>query len=454
VIAAIMGVWASALIAIAVRWPQRLVPAAIVCSVFQAAALVKVGGLAVSPYYFTLILIAARCVILRVTPADALGHGLGVRRIMWCAAVLVVLCVGSGLVMPFVFAGLPVLSPRLDADYAAPLEFSTSNIAQCVYLVLNVMMLWYAAQTCRTPEAVRGVVRAFVAAGVLVLGFAAYQLVSSFTGIPFPSDILYSNDSYAIQSGTAVLDMPRICSTYTEPAAVASFLIPFILFLSRKMESTAVDRWEIVLLVLSIVFSILSTSSTAYLGLGAIGMWSVVRYVFFPILKGRGSVKAALTVVLILGVTIVAVARNDTLKELLRTMVFEKDQSSSYEERSYADHFSADLALRTWGLGVGLGSNRGSGFLPTMLSTIGVLGTAMMGVLLVLLVRTPRGGDQMQTAHSPFAAALIGALGVSLIAGPDLSSPSMWVVMTALMSVRAAGQPSSDPAGEPASESA
>jgi hypothetical protein len=413
------------------------VHAAIFCSVFEGAAIINTGGLGISPYYFTLMLIAAHCVFVRVTAAYFLGGSMDVRRIMGCAIVLLMLGLGSAVVMPRVFAGMPVLSPRLSADAQAPLEFSTSNIGQAVYLLLNVLMLWYTAQTCRTPTAARGMLKAFSIAGIVVVGLAGYQLVSSLTGLPFPDDLLYSNDGYVMQHGTAILDMPRICSTFTEPSSLAVFLISFIAFLIGAME-TGFGGWQIIVVLLaSIAALVLSTSSTAYIGLAAITAWGIWRYIFLPVLKGRGSFKAALVMTLLIGGTVSAFVVNDQLREVIQKTVFEKDESASYEERSQADSYSMQVARQTWGLGAGLGSNRASSFLPSVLSTLGIGGAAILALLIALLVRSNGIGDWAQHLHRPLAAALIAVVGAKMISSPDLATPSMWALMAGLISVRA-----------------
>ena len=437
-----MGLWAVALVVIAIKWPQHLVQAAIVCSVFEGAAIVNAGGLGVSPYYFTLMLVAVHAVLLRVEASTLLGFTPGVRRVLSCALVLLTIGLGSAVVMPRVFAGWAVLSPRLSADAKAPLSFSTSNIGQAVYLLLNIVMLWYTAQTCRTPAAARGMMKAFLIAGIIVVGLAAYQFVSSTLGLPFPDDLLYSNDAYVMQHGTAILDLPRICSTFTEPAALAVFLIGFIAFLITWLETAAVGWRGTVLLLASIVALIFSTSSTAYLGLALIACWGIWKYMLLPLIKGRGNVKAAVALAVLLGAGATTFVLSEQLQDVVQKTVFEKDESASYEERSQADGYSMHLAAGTWGLGVGLGSNRASSFFPSVISTLGVCGGGALATLLVLLVRSPVSDTTMLQAHRPLAAALVGIVVAKLISSPDLATPSMWAAMGALISVRAAAESS------------
>ena len=434
---AILGLWALALVLIAVRRPDRLLAAAVVCSVFPGAALVNAGGLGVSPYYFTLMLIAARCGLVRVTAGTLLGRTEASRRVIGCCALLLAIGLGSAVVLPRVFAGVPVLSPRLATDTAAPLVFSTSNLGQGVYLGLNVLMLWYAAQTCRTPDQVRGLVRSLLVAGGVVIAFAAYQLASTLAGLPFPDEVLYSNQSYVMQNGTAVLNMPRICSTFTEPASVATFLLPFLVFVARRLETPVRGggggRWpDAALLAGTVACLILSTSSTAYVGLGGVAAWAGWRHFLRPAFTGRGSVRAGVTVAAVVAVVAIAVASNATLRDMIQHMVFDKTGSSSYEERSSADAYSFGLVVETLGLGTGLGSNRASSLLPGMLSTIGVFGVATLALLVVFLLARPT--NAVARLHHPsLSVALMAALGAMLLCGPDLSTPCVWVIMLPLV---------------------
>jgi hypothetical protein len=437
-----MGLWALVLVVIALRWPQHLLPAAIVCSVFEGAAIVNAGGLGISPYYFTLMLIAVQCVFVRVRSGNSLGYTAGVRRIIGSGMALLIIGLASAFMLPRVFHGRPVLSPRLNADAQAPLQFSTSNVGQGVYLLLNISMLWYTAHTCRTAPAARRMAAAFMIAGILVVALAVYQLASSLTGLPFPDDLLYSNDAYVMQHGTAILDMPRICSTFTEPAALAVFLIGFIAFLIARLETADAGGWRVmVLLVCAIVALVLSTSSTAYLGLAAIAAWGIVRHMFWPLIKGEASWPAVGVLVVLIGGAITAFALSQPLRDVVQTTVFEKDQSDSYEQRSQADRYSLKLAEDTWGLGVGLGSNRASSFFPSVMSTIGICGAAALGILIALLV-LPGGDPSLRHLHRPLAAALTGIVFAKLISSPDLATPSMWAAMAALVSVRAAAEES------------
>ena len=433
---AVLGLWALALCWIAARRPAWLVPAAAVCAPFEAAAVVSAGGTGVSPYYFALLLIAVRIGFVRTTVPTLLGRTPRQRTAMaWMAATAAVAVAGA-MVLPRVFAGWAVLSPRLDADAAAPLSFSAGNVAQAAYLLLNAGLLWYAAQTAGDGAGTRRVIVATRAAGIVVLGLACYQFVAASAGLPYPEDVLYSSPGYVIQAGTLVMGWPRLCGPFTEPAAMAVFLVGYLMFLAAEPPSFS-RGWTVAragLVVLSIVVLVLSTSSTAFVGLAGAAAWAVARYVAWPLIARqpleRWAVGSLATVAVVAGGTYLA---SPTLQEMVRHMVFEKDDSSSYDERHGADQFSTELAVRTWGLGVGLGSNRGSSFGPSVLSTAGVYGTAALAGTMLALLRPAAIGGSSRRWHGPLAAGLLGVVGTKLVSSPDLVTPAMWTMMAGLM---------------------
>ena len=435
----VLGLWALILIAVALRWPERLLAAAIISCVFEGVALVNAGGIGISPYYFTLMLIAVRCVAIRLEPGRLLGHTARNRSVIVFVGLLVIVAIGGALALPKVFAGIPVMSPRLSADATAPLEFSTSNLGQSIYLLLNAGLLWYVAQQKNDPTNVRHVGRAVVIAGAIVVGLGLYQLASALSGLPFPDDILYSNDGFVMQHGTAILDMPRICSTFTEPAGLAVFLIGFIAFLTSPSAGEFCPlRWRAVLLPAAVGVALLSTSSTAYIGLAGVAALRLFTHVVMPAFQPGGSFTRVIVTLLLMAVAASVVLENGTLRDLINTTVLQKDESDSYQERSDVDSHAMELSVSTFGLGVGLGSNRASGFFPSAISTIGIYGVALLAIVVCLLLRFPE-TPETRGAHHALAVFLVAIIGTKLISSPDLATPSMWAAMAALIAVHGHG---------------
>ena len=429
--------WAAALIVVAIRRPDRLLAAAILCAPFEGAAIVNAGGIGVSPYFFALMLIACRCPFVRTDASSLMGRAPAVRLAMRAAVALLLIGVVGAILLPRVFAGTPVNSPRLDADATSPLVGSTSNVGQCVYLLLNVAFLWHAAQSMATRDAARSAVLALAGAGAIVVFFAFYQFAGAVAGLPYPADVLYSNESVVMQHGSTILDMPRIGSTFTEPAGMAVFLVGFGAFAIARLAGGGASPARVVLLAGTVAAIALSTSSTAFVGLAGLAAWAVAAHLILPVVRGTARPRRILTVVVPLAAVVVAIASSGTIRDMIRKVVFEKGDSDSFDGRSAADAIALGLARATLGLGVGLGSNRASSFAPSMLSTVGVPGVAAFATLVVSLCRRA-GGGELDALRRAAAAGLVATVAVKCVSSPDLVTPLMWSFAATLIVIHGA----------------
>ena len=78
-------------------------------------------------------------------------------------------------------------------------------------------------------------------------------------------------------------------------------------------------------------------------------------------------------------------------REVLTAATVSKGESGSFINRTASDLYSLQLLLQTYGIGVGLGSNRTSSFLSTLFSNVGVAGTLAYGVFYFkLLANLPK----------------------------------------------------------------
>jgi hypothetical protein len=149
----------------------------------------------------------------------------------------------------------------------------------------------------------------------------------------------------------------------------------------------------------------------------------------------RGSRLWKLTLVLAIAVLIAFSPLNATLREYTT----EKNVSVSYIHRTAADLFSLRLAADTHWVGVGLGSNRPSSLLTSLLSNVGIFGLLLFLVLVVQIARNPKGKD-VWIRWSLFAAVFDAMLG-----GPDITQPWIWIVLTLATYYGTAYQEGADP---------
>ncbi len=171
------------------------------------------------------------------------------------------------------------------------------------------------------------------------------------------------------------------------------------------------------------VVLLISTSSTAYLGLGAYGVVSVLRIIFFPF--GIGAKKIAILLCFAIAAVFVGLVAAAALPDLasnflkvLADMTLRKAQSESGLQRSFwaAQGFEAFRA--SYGLGIGAGSFRSSSLFTAIMGSLGVVGLVsfFLYVLVVFkpLNRSTYGRTTMPQGH---AIDLGGACAVAAIVG-------------------------------------
>ena len=71
----------------------------------------------------------------------------------------------------------------------------------------------------------------------------------------------------------------------------------------------------------------------------------------------------------------------DRLRPILDVSLFDKESSSSFTMRTGAEAMAVEVIARTGGIGIGLGSHKPNSLTLTLLSNIGVAGTAVFLLL-------------------------------------------------------------------------
>ena len=79
-------------------------------------------------------------------------------------------------------------------------------------------------------------------------------------------------------------------------------------------------------------------------------------------------------------------AVSPSYRAALALQTVSKSDSGSFVNRSASDLYALQLLLQTHGVGVGLGSNRSSSMLASLLSTVGIAGVVSFGLFCVHLL--------------------------------------------------------------------
>ncbi len=341
------------------------------------------------------------------------GVGLLVAFLVWSAAVT--------LISPFLFDGLT--TAMVDARKLTAGVVTTSNIAQLTYLLLGIAVVVLLARMASVGPEIIG-----LSVGIAIT-LSAWRLISTWTGLPFPEGV-FDNSPTMVFIDTAPGGALRFRGIFSEPSALAgSALVAAVYGVSRAVR---VRGWRragcLVLAAVSVVLGLLSTSTTFVIAGVTIVIVAIIAFVA-SFLARRTRFGAGIAV-LMCGLAVAAVWYLPQLTVSISDVVQDKVLTSSFTERTGTDALSYRIFFDTWGLGVGLGAGRASSFVPTLLGSVGVVGT----ILFVLAVSAIVARSINVLPYRPVLWALTALFVTKVIAGPDLSDPTgmMWMCLGAL----------------------
>jgi hypothetical protein len=422
---------------------------AIFTAVLQGAALLNVGGsfaVGLSPYFFVIALVALGFVPRWLTGRVRLFADEPVVVHTRVLMMFVLWCAFSAFVLPMLFQGLPVDSARGAVDRAyytqMPLHWSFSNAGQAGYIVLNFIMVLRFLQLSAHPGRLERLVNAFSWSGMFAAGVGVYQMFCHWLGLPFPSWLFNSNEAWAeVPNQLIGGGFSRITATFAEPSEAAGFLAAWSVFeLSLAIGGVGRNRRHWLCAAVGNVVLVATASTTGYVTAAA--MWIVMTWDCISTLLRYGVIKtkASLAALGLAFAGLVAVALVPGAWLLLDAVIFNKGESASALHRTATFGRAVEVFLSSWGLGVGLGSNRAMSAFFYVLSNLGVPGFILVGWLLLQLFVQVR--SQLGSPYQDFTArillhALSGAFVANLLAllvsGAEISQPHLWILFGLLL---------------------
>lgn len=347
----------------------------------------------------------------------------------------------SAFTLPFLFNGIRIYTPKggIDQQYLSPgiLEFSSSNVAQSVYLTLYVIGILIFIMRYSTTILVV-VNRAYLFAGIVVCGFSYYQLVSLLTGIYYPSEILYSNENIDLAGERSISFVPRVHSTFSESSFYSIFMSSFLAWVYIKFINEPDKRlaWRWLFLLIGTFFSLLlSTASTGY---ATVTLFLLLHTLSTLVLGGTAVKRRRMALVLgSLALILVAVYFIIPGADFIfNEIVFDKGTSESSRNRFESDRFAFSVLFETHFLGAGLGSSRPSSALSFLVSNVGILGTFCITMAIAILflkgikaMRLSAADPHYKITCQAAGWALFVMFLAKVLGGPDLNFPPMWMLM-------------------------
>lgn len=432
--------------------PWKLLALIFYYSVFSAAAIVVLGGSGITPS----LLPAALFILTFIVGIFGGVRYPDERRAIILLTPFILVVVGaliSSIVMPRLFFGEVLVWPqKMELFVRSPLAPNAGNYTQDMYLLSDALVTVTAAIYLTRPGAnLSRLFDCYLSASFLADGISLWQFLGNTVHIWYPSAFFLSNPGWAQLSLESVGSMIRLNGPFSEPSSLSAYLSASVCAAAWLLLGGDKRLMPRLVFGLGLSIVLLSTATTGFATLGIMSGILILRSLIGSSAQFRhrvfvGVTCAAVLVSIVSIVTPIVAPSVATDASLILTSTMNKGQSSSYQDRTAADHDSFDEMVQTSGLGVGWGSNRSSSLLPGLCASIGLWGIA--GLIWFGGVLTLRLKKFTETARDPAYQRIIGGAGVAvlttlvagLISEPTISSPDFYLLLAMLVAA-AAGAP-------------
>jgi len=390
----------------------------LIASVFQASSAVDIANRGIQPYYviatFILVRAAANLLLGRRQPKSMPKH----KWLLLFGSI----AISSAFILPFVFSGIPVYDAKVGIDEGGTirpaLQFGLNNVAQAGFLAWHIATAY---AVLAIPFSARKVRRAYIYAFYLIVFFVAAQSIFNLAGIPFPDSLLRNNPGYGISDPSFISHGMRSPGSFAEPSFAGAFLTFYCIgftaeYLAGKGSAARV------LISLAATGVVSSSGSLLVVGLCIFALF--VRYSPYRLpwyINIRRARRISLILFLAIAPLVLSLVVSSAARQLLFQYTVEKGDSSSFFNRTAADLYALQLLPQSDWIGVGLGSNRGSSMLTTLLSNVGIIGVLAFGIFYFgVFARVPKEYSFFKWAA--FALLLNMCLNI-----PDVTFPIVWI---------------------------
>ncbi len=344
----------------------------------------------------------------------------------------------SGLMFPRLFDGQTyVPAQNFARDGIAVLSPGLVSLPQIIFLALGAYV--YLAMR----QAITRVGPAPLLAGILLQaaffgGLGFLQALMGLGGLGLNVDWLVTNNLYALLTTLEEQGFVRVTAGFTEASAWAGWAIGPLAFCYALFINRMVPRLALLLGVFCTTGLLLSTSSTAYVGLAFLAAVAIVHIVADPSAQRRMRalavlVAGAIAFAVCAGAILSAEPGSGVLGEfraMLEAATLRKQYSASAIERAMWSDTAIQAGFDTFLLGTGFGTVRASGILPTLFGAVGAPGlllfAAFVAAAMGALFTRPR--TKADAVRFGAAFALTASLGPLIVAGAGLDMTTMiWI---------------------------
>ncbi|MGQ5712413.1 O-antigen ligase family protein [Desulforudis sp. DRI-14] len=299
--------------------------------------------------------------------------------------------VGASLLMPAIISGNVEAPGSQGYPGTAPVEFSAFNFTQFLYIAYGILLSASTAIWVRDNQTVVTAARVYVLSGLFVAAWAVLQYFCYYAGISY-SSVLFNNSASSHALGynqeLSVFGLKRLTSVAVEPSALASYLLTCVALVSVMLiRKHTLFRWRLIeaaTLVFFVMVLLLSTSTTAYVGL----MLLLALLLFLNLRTPRAWPKLALWLGCLLLMVLALVTAFPNFLDALTVLTKGKLQTFSGQERLAVTLEAFKLFEQFPILGVGWGSTTAYSLIVKLLSNTGLLGSSVFFAFIVSILRT------------------------------------------------------------------
>ncbi len=422
--------------------PAHLFPLLVLTSVFQGGSIANGRSgefeFGIPPFYFVAACIAIRYLIPLLRDGKrVLLQDRPIKKaivpLLWFWALSVI----SSFLFPRLFSGIAVYSPREGLESQlfeqATLAWSLSNLAQALFLSLCVISVLAAVFALQTGRQAHSLIRGLYGAVLIVVTVGLLQGITSRMHWSFPNEIFNNNVGYNQGYDQVVDDWDRISSTFSEPSYAGAFLGGIgagLLAAYLRGKRTVIQ-----LAALAIVCMVLleTTATTGYLAFGAT---ICLLFLYFNPFRGQAHVRRFFVqgwsaIVGLAALAAVFVISPKLSQAAVATSV-EKVQGLSFMFRIAADFQALSVVRNTFGLGAGLGSNRPSSLVTSLLSNVGILGTFLFALIIYAIFKLFPGKSAPPSVQLGFFS-MAGLLLGQMSSLPEITLPMTWALILVVM---------------------
>lgn len=413
-------------------------------TVMGSAAAILIGSANIQPAHFFIILVALSTLLWRRMAVDAL-NALRVPEPGFWLLCLVLYGVASSYVLPRLLAGTSLIIPLGASEHLGNGEGLvllgpiSSNTTQSIYLVGDLVCFAMTVGIGSHRGGFEALATGLIGYAAANIFFAVLDVGTSATGTQELLQFM-RNAQYTFHDEESVDDMRRIIGSWPEASAFAGTSLGALGFTGTMWLCGRRTVLTGTLALLTLAFVILSTSST-----GLVGSVLVLILLYATALRrcglgeeGRTSATAAVfgPPVLVIVVLMLLVDSGVAVRayDYIDTLILSKSATSSGAQRSSWNAYAWQNFLDSYGLGVGLGTNRTSSFLLAVLSNIGLPGAIFYALFAISALGRQRGASRSLPADIRLAArnGCFSLLGASLIAGATVDQGLLFYILAGL----------------------